>query len=421
MLTLSCLASAVLHVPLYFGVRWVAETYMSSEIRRERPVSVVRLSQQAWDASMAQAKSAPRRFPVAPGAPSGITPAPTTKKKVVPPKPEKKPADDKLDGQIVEVPATADDSPNPEAKYLSKQNSHVDKESIARIEDRDPTKRRVTNKLQEKDVSPARPEPGSLPTKGLTVEGTGDRGDQPGDGTNVAPSVQKKKTVIKVPKVSPQDSVKLKLTELPGQGLSLPNRPGTEAIKGAGDELQLQLGEDLFSPSPSAGGQRGSKDAQAGLPSLAALKPTVGTLARISGSPSRDFVEGVPEGDGTFLNTKEFKYATFFFRVRDSVATHWDGLVSNEYRRRDPTGNIYGVRDRATLLSIELGLDGRLKGVQVASSSGVDFLDSVAVEAFRMAEPFPNPPVGIADADGSIRFTFQFRLVHSRGPFSAFR
>lgn len=421
MLTLSLAASVVVHVPLYFAATWAVDNYFSAKITRNTPVKMVRVNAQAWDASMAQARAAQRR----PGPSVRRAPGDPAKRRTLPKKKEDKKKEKrertKIDGQIVEVPPSADDSPNPNAKFLSKQNTHVKKESVARIEERDPNKKRVTNRLQERDVSPARPRPGSVPTKGLTVEGTGDRGDQPGEGDGPGQQRPRKKTVIKVPDMAQRDAVKLKLSEFPGDGLQLPNRRGNEALRGNGDRLQLQLGEDMLNSPNAPGGKRGSPNAADGLPSLSALKPTVGTIARISGSPSRDHVEGLPEGDGTFLNTKQFKYATFFFRVRDSVATQWDDLVSAEYRRRDPTGNIYGVRDRATLLSIELSLDGRLTGVRIANSSGVDFLDSVAVQAFKMAQPFPNPPMGIADEDGNIRFNFQFTVVRSRGPFNLFR
>jgi TonB family protein len=60
--------------------------------------------------------------------------------------------------------------------------------------------------------------------------------------------------------------------------------------------------------------------------------------------------------------------------------------------------------------------------VRVEQSSGVDFLDHVAVEAFKKAEPFPNPPGGIADEDGSIRFNFQFVLtMRPRNPLNVFQ
>jgi outer membrane biosynthesis protein TonB len=48
-------------------------------------------------------------------------------------------------------------------------------------------------------------------------------------------------------------------------------------------------------------------------------------------------------------------------------------------------------------------------------------LDHVAVEAFKKAEPFPNPPMGIADEDGSIRFNFQFVVtMRPRSPLNFF-
>ena len=420
MLTLSVALSAAVHIPVFFGLRALGESYMSARIRSDAPVKVVRLSPTAWRDSMRAAEKA-RKFPFAKSNGPSAAPVREANKDTPKPKQEEPPKErQKLDGQIVEVPPTADDRPNPDAKFLSKYNTHVAKETMARVEDRDPTKKRVTNKLQERDVSPARPQPGALPTKGLTLEGTSDRGDQPGEGAGKAEQA-KRRSVVEIPDMTREDSVRLKLSEAPGAGLRVSNRKGTDALRGNADRLRLELGEDLLEAPAREGGQRGSPEAQDGLPSLAALKPTVGTLARISGSPSRDHVEGLPEGDGTFLNAKEFKYATFFYRVRDSVAGHWDDLVAQEYRRRDPTGNIYGVRNRATLLSIQLSPEGRLTEVRVASSSGVDFLDAVAVQAFKMAEPFPNPPTGIADDDGRIRFNFQFTVVHSGGPFNLFR
>ncbi len=420
MLTLSCLASAVIHVPLYFGARWVSETYMTSEIRitePAKPVQMVQLSKQAWDKSMSAARKTARNSPSKTTAAKSDPAKPKAKE----PKPEakKKPKKDKITGQIVEVPPTADDRANPDAKFLSKYNSTVKKQSMARMEERDPTKRRVTNRLQEKNVAPARPQPGALPTKGLTLEGRDDKGTQSGEGP--ADQKAKKKTIIQVPDVAQKDDVQLKLSDLPGRSLSMPNQRGTDALKGNGDELKLQLGDDLFEVPALSGGKRGSKDAKVGLPSLAALRPTIGTIARISGSPSNDHVENVPEGDGTFLNTKEFKHATFFYRVKDSVAGHWNDMLYSAYRRRDPTGNIYGIRDRATLLSIELSLDGSLNAVRIVNSSGVDFLDTAAVQAFERGSPFPNPPAAIADDDGNIRFTFQFSVVHSGRSFRLFR
>jgi protein TonB len=37
-------------------------------------------------------------------------------------------------------------------------------------------------------------------------------------------------------------------------------------------------------------------------------------------------------------------------------------------------------------------------------------LDSAAVEAFRQAAPFPNPPKGMVEADGTIKIRWDFVL-----------
>lgn len=415
-LILSYLSSLALNLLLGFPLKKLISEYLSGT-RKDEAVKVVRLSAEQWSKNMrTAARAAKSRTPplaaarAADKAPLDRTkkPEPTEAKKAEETKPEPK-KNDKLSGQIVEVPPTADDSPNPEAKFLSKYNTHVEKESTARPEDRNPKMKRVTNKLQTVEQQAAER---AIVTPGLSMKGDGVEKDS--DGTKGQPSeaAKKQKFVLELPDLQRRDSVKLKLGEAPGIGQHVANRSASEAMKGNSSNLNLQLGSGTEDRGAEAGGgKKGPADGgdeKKPLPTLAALVPTMGTVARISGSPSRDYVEGLPEGDGTFLNAKEFKYATFFYRVRDSVASYWEDLAASEYRRRDPTGNIYGVRDRSTLLRVQLNRQGGLADVRVEQTSGVDFLDHVAVEAFRKAEPFPNPPAGIADEDGSIRFNFQF-------------
>ena len=119
-----------------------------------------------------------------------------------------------------------------------------------------------------------------------------------------------------------------------------------------------------------------------------------------------DHIEGVEEGDSTFLNTREWKYAGYFNRIKQSVAEHWNPMPS--MAARDPDGAKFGYKDWHTLLSVQLDDSGSLKAVKVAQSSGLDFLDRTAVDAFRAAQPFNNPPPGLADGGGNIAFNFGF-------------
>lgn len=386
------------------------------------PVKVVRVSAEQWSKNREtnNASKSAQKLAESVRQNQGVAVAPEAKKEEEKKKDEPK-ADDKLNGQIVEVPPSADDSANPEAKYLSKYNVHVDKESTARPDERNHRMKRVTNKLQTTEQHAE--EKGAIPTPNLSLKGDGQKEDKEGT-KGQSQGEKQQKFVLEIPDLMRRDNVQLKLGEGQGIGSHIANRTGTEAMKGNASTFNLQLGSGTEDQGgEDGGGKKGATDGadeKKPLPTLSALVPTIGTVSRLSGSPSRDHVDGVPEGDGTFLNTKEFKYATFFYRVRDSVASYWEDLAATEYRRRDPTGNIYGIRDRSTLLQIKLSPDGKLSDVKVEQTSGVDFLDHVAVEAFRKAEPFPNPPAGIADEDGNIRFNFQFVVTMRRSPLNFF-
>ncbi len=402
------LSSLLIHGVLGFPLRDLVNAYLSSgNPKRVAPVRMVRVSPEQWSKNRQVTQRRTTPFKAQPPAPK--------------PKPEAKPKpkeQTKLNGQIVELPPTRDDSPNPDAKYLSKYNTNVKKESVARYEERDRNKKRLTSRLQTKQRAPPRPKP-RTPKRERSAQKKGDDLEAKSAGAGRGKKTDKGEFALELPTRKKKQDLKLRLSELPGFN-QVPQRQGQEAMKGNGKRFRLELGG--AGSGRKAGGKKGSPNgSDRPLPKLEDLQPTIGTIARINGSPSNDYVEGVPEGDETFLNAKEFKYATFFYRVKDSVGNLWYDMVLRELRRRDPTGNIYGPRDRATLLTIRIDLDGRLAEVRVANSSGVQFLDDVAVQAFKMAEPFPNPPAAMADPDGFIKFNFQFVMLRSRGPLNLFR
>ena len=132
-----------------------------------------------------------------------------------------------------------------------------------------------------------------------------------------------------------------------------------------------------------------------------------------------DHVENMREGDGTFLNTRAYRHAWFFNRVKNSVGQRW--RAADAHRRNDPRGRIYGVRDRLTVVQVTLSPHGDLDEILISKNSGVTFLDEAAIDAFRSAQPFPNPPLELQDADGQIRFKFGFFLEINSRNFQLFR
>jgi TonB family protein len=177
--------------------------------------------------------------------------------------------------------------------------------------------------------------------------------------------------------------------------------------------------EGLFAP-PGGGGPRRFQPLARESGSLlspgqgvSSLIPSEEEVARAVGSGTQDYLRDVDEGGETALNAKRWKFATFFNRVKEQVQNHWK--AGQEYQRRDPTGAIYGAQDRLTTVHVQLHADGSLAKVSVAQTCGVDFLDDTAIEAFKQAQPFPNPPHQLVRA-GVIDFDFGFYVEISGAP-----
>ncbi|MCK6552229.1 TonB family protein [Myxococcota bacterium] len=420
----SIAVNVLVGLPLLGALGWYLQG--ARDAAKERPVKVVTLSAEQWSRNRRTSDAAPRA-PATPSKADALTRAKpldgATEQPASPKEPERPKPEEKLSGRVVDVPPTADDTPAPDAKYLAKYNTRVEKETTARVEDLDLKAKRVTNRRQS--LERPTPTPGAIATPNVSMKGNGatetpapDAKDAKGD------LAAKRKFIFEMPDLMRRDAVKLDPGLDLGLGRHVASRVGSEEMRGNSDRLRLQMGTgDDDEDADGDGAAKGSADGEGEkpLPTLAAIMPAFGVPGAMAGAP-KDHVDGLPEGDGTFLNAREFKYATFFLRVRDSVASYWEGSVTSEYRRRDPTGNIYGTRDRATVLRVELNREGRLSDVRIEQTSGVDFLDHVAVDAFKRAGPFPNPPAGLVEEDGAIRFNFQFVVtMNSRGGFDVFR
>jgi hypothetical protein len=152
-----------------------------------------------------------------------------------------------------------------------------------------------------------------------------------------------------------------------------------------------------------------------GSPGLYGLVPSEEQIARAVGSGTQDHLADIEDGNETALNAKRWVYATFFNRIKERVRDHWK--PAEEYQRRDPTGKIYGAEDRYTLLQVNLKADGSLSKVWVVHTCGLDFLDDTAVEAFKEAQPFINPPRKLVeDGHGIVNFGNSASSSRSQAP-----
>ena len=305
-----------------------------------------------------------------------------------PEKPKTQEPDEILDGQVVNLPPSAETEAPEQADYLAETNNRTERETRSRHARND--YKNAMNELSHAD--PSKDTNKTELTPPVTIK----------SGANK--QVQKessKEGRLSLPKLTMRDSLRLETDRTLGD---LFNQTASDEVPrtGNGDLLSLGVGN-------RDGAGRGSAERDQGTGITDILMPPVGVLARLDGAPASDHLEDVEEGEGTFLNTRRFKYASFFNRVHKGVSQTWSPL--REFRRRDPSGRVYGRKARVTVLSVTLDEAGSLTDVGVARSSGLEFLDREAIAAFRRAQPFPNPPEGLIDDRDEISFNFSFHLV----------
>lgn len=125
-------------------------------------------------------------------------------------------------------------------------------------------------------------------------------------------------------------------------------------------------------------------------------------------SSTNDHVENVPLGDLTHLNTVEYKYYGFYHRIRQQLEQYWGKSIREIAGRLHKQGrHIADEENLTTALRITLDEFGEILAIKVLGSSGVQELDQAAIESFRDAGPFPNPPRGML-VDGKVTLEWGF-------------
>ena len=170
------------------------------------------------------------------------------------------------------------------------------------------------------------------------------------------------------------------------------------------------LKSDLMRPSSS----------RALLPTLDHQSAMANLQALTGGSGGDDALLDVKQQGGeTMLNSRKFQHWDFFNQVKERVRKHWH--PAEVYHRRAPTGRVYGIKDRLTVLQVTLDTAGHLTQLTTVKDSGVEFLDREARRALSKAAPFTNPPRGLVDKHGVVVFQFGFLFEISTSRFKFFR
>lgn len=154
--------------------------------------------------------------------------------------------------------------------------------------------------------------------------------------------------------------------------------------KGLNDLKLSDLGQMAGQGDPLAQAAREYQEAKKGRKQ--------GTEASRSISSTNDYVEEVPLGDLTHLNTVEFKYYGYYHRIRQKLEQFWGRSIQETAEGLMGEGRQIAGDEHITGLMVVMDQEGRIVEVIIKAPSGVREFDEAAIKSFNEAGPFPNPP-----------------------------
>lgn len=124
--------------------------------------------------------------------------------------------------------------------------------------------------------------------------------------------------------------------------------------------------------------------------------------------------QDVKVGSFTALNTDRYLYYTFYARMEELIRYRWESRVQHAINSFDrPNLMSLGNRNWVTHVEFLLDKNGFLQKALVMKESGVRAFDAAAIEAFREARVFPNPPKEMVQDDGFIHIKFSFTVNYN--------
>ncbi len=131
-------------------------------------------------------------------------------------------------------------------------------------------------------------------------------------------------------------------------------------------------------------------------------------------SATDDYLPDIAISANTLLNTQEYIFASFYDRIREKLKHQWQSLLKTELEGLQRKGAPMFEGERTTKLKIFMNSQGEVKTIQKLGSAGYIELDQAAVDAFRIASPFPNPPQAMIEKEnGVLQIEWHFVVLGS--------
>ena len=169
----------------------------------------------------------------------------------------------------------------------------------------------------------------------------------------------------------------------PGSGTSDDSKEGSSGAKSSNDLISSVS----YGTSPNKG-NKGSRAGGRG--NLSPYNPKIG-------SP----------GNAININTKSFKYVSYFASIKEKI--EWAWVYPQSAQKSGQQGTLS--------VTFTILRDGSLKEVKLIRSSGFRVLDQAALRAVKDAASFPPMPAGWEDNELTILANFEYRLIGTKSVF----
>jgi len=181
----------------------------------------------------------------------------------------------------------------------------------------------------------------------------------------------------------------------------------TRRVKRESLAQKSELKHDLFSPSSKRKKQH-QLEAQKTAPEAIIIKQRGG----MEGKQVSSLVPQVKMGGFTSLNTDQFVFYTFYSRTNEQVGPRWIFNLRT-YANDLSRASLKSVsrKERITQIEILLDKNGKYLDTIVHQKSGIAGLDEAAINAFKQASPFLNPPEEMVQSDGNIHLHYSFHIL----------
>lgn len=180
-----------------------------------------------------------------------------------------------------------------------------------------------------------------------------------------------------------------------------PARPSDATPAPSADASRQQLAPP--SPSQAAPAQQPTTPGDRGPTQTALARPPErpSIFRNPSGGGGIRGGSGGVEGEPIPLDTQEPKYQDYFNKIRDKIKSKW--IYPREAGERGLQGEL--------LIEFHIAKDGRLEYLSLRRTSGEEILDQFAMNAIRLAQPFPPVPDDIAKKILAINGLFRYQIV----------